>query len=108
MSYSVNTKDRHITFDEIYGAILAKELDHAICLYGELEGVNLLTARQVISVMYRVFHLGYEDCLQNLSIDDMPGFENAAHTDAWLAGYGYARQLPTFQLNSLTSCQLVM
>jgi hypothetical protein len=58
--------------------------------------------------MYRVFHLGYEDCLQNLSIDDMPGFENDAHADVWRAGYGYALQLPALKLNSLTSCQLVM
>ena len=108
MSYSNNTKNRHINLDEVYSAILAKELDHATCLYAELEGVNLPTAKQLMSVMYRVFHLGYEDCLQNLGIDDMPGFENATHADVWRAGYGYALQLPTFQVNSLTSCQLVM
>ena len=108
MSYNVNTKGRHINLDEIYSAILAKELDHAICLYAELEGVNLATARQVMSVMYRVFHLGYADCLQNLDIDDMPGFENETHADVWRAGYGYALQLQTFKLNKVTSCQLVI
>lgn len=108
MSYNVNTKGRHINLDEIYSAILAKELDHAVCLYAELEGVNLLTARQEISVMYRVFHLGYEDCLQNLSIDDIPGFENPAHEDVWRTGYGYARQLPAFKLKRVTSCQLAI
>jgi hypothetical protein len=96
MSYSVNTKVRHINLDEIYSAILAKELDYATCLYAELEGVNVHTAKQVMSVMYRVFHLGYKDCLQNLSSDDLPGFENDKHADAWRAGYGYAQQLPAF------------
>lgn len=104
MSYIVNTKNSHINQDEIYSAILAKELDHAIFLYTELEGVNLPTARQIISVMSRVFHLGYEDCLQKLSIDDMPGFENDTHADVWRAGYGYALQLPTFQFDNLTTC----
>jgi hypothetical protein len=108
MSYRVNTKNRHITLDEIYSAILAKELDHAIGLYAELEGVNLPTAKQVMSVTYRVFHIGYEDCLQNLGIDDMPGFENDAHADVWRAGYGYALQLPALRLNNLTPCQSVM
>jgi hypothetical protein len=103
MLYRVNTKNRHITLDEIYSAILAKELDHAICLYAELEGVSLPTARQVMSVTYRVFHIGYEDCLNKLSIDDMPGFENNAHADVWRAGYGYALQLPALKLNSLAS-----
>jgi hypothetical protein len=108
MSYSVNIKDHHITLDEVYSAILAKERDHATCLYAELEGVNLATAKQLMSVMYRVFHLGYQDCLQHLSIDDMPGFENKKHVDVWLAGYGFALQLPAFKLNNLTSCQLVI
>ena len=108
MSYSVNTKDRHITLDEIYSVILAKEFDHATFLYAELEGVDLPAARQVMSVMYRVFHLGYEDCLQNLSIDDMPGFKNDAHADVWRTGYGFALQLPAFKLNRVTSCRLVI
>jgi hypothetical protein len=108
MSYSVNTRDRHINLDEIYNAILAKELDHAICLYAELEGVNLYTARQTMSVMYRVFHLGYQDCLKHLSVDDMPGFQNKAYADVWRAGYGFALQLPTSKLNRVTSFQLVM
>ena len=101
MSYSVKTKNRHINIEEIYNAILAKELDYSICLYAELEGVNFTTAKQVMSVMYRVFHLGYEDCLKHLSFDDMPGFENDAHADVWRAGYGYALQLPASKLNRL-------
>jgi hypothetical protein len=61
-----------------------------------------------MSVMNRVFHLGYEDCLQKLNIDDMPGFENDAHAQVWRAGYGFALQLPTFKSKSLTAYQLVM
>lgn len=107
MSYSVNTKNRHIKREEIYSAILAKELDYAINLYAVLEGVNSHTAKQEVSVMYRIFHVGYEDCLQNLSIDDIPGFENTAHVDVWRTGYRYAQQLPAFKLNRMTSCDLV-
>jgi hypothetical protein len=108
MSYTVNTKDRHITLASIYSAILAKDRNYAISLYAELEGVNLSSARQEMAVIYRVFHLGYEDCLQNVSIDDMPGFENDSHAQVWRAGFGYALQLPTFQLNRVTSCQLIL
>jgi hypothetical protein len=53
-----------------------------------------------MSVIYRVFHIGYEDCLHNVSIDDMPGFENNVHIDVWLAGFSYALKLPTSKVNS--------
>ncbi|WP_293750820.1 hypothetical protein [uncultured Paraglaciecola sp.] len=85
----------HIVLDEIYGAILAKERDYATQLYAQLKGITLANAGQAMSVIYRVFHLGYEDCLQNVSIDDMPGFENNVYLDVWRAGFGYALKLPT-------------
>lgn len=88
-----------LTLDEIYSAILAKERDYAAQLYSQLEGITLASARQAMAAIYRVFHLGYEDCLHNISIDDMPGFENNVLTDVWKAGFGYALKLPTFKAN---------
>ena len=84
----------HLTLDQIYSAILANERDYAIQLYAQLKGITLASAGQAMSAIYRVFHLGYEDCLHNFSIDDMPGFENNLLTDVWRAGFGYALKLP--------------
>jgi hypothetical protein len=100
MSKTLISETANLTLDKIYSAILAKERDYATQLYAQLKGITLAKARQAISVIYRVFHLGYEDCLQNLSIDDMPGFENSMHIDVWRAGFGYALKLPTFRANS--------
>jgi hypothetical protein len=95
MSNILISEPVQLTFDEIYSAILAKERDYATQLYAQLKGITLASAGQAMSVIYRVFHLGYEDCLHNVSIDDMPGFENNVHLDVWRAGFGYALKLPT-------------
>lgn len=95
MSSAFISKPVQLTLDEIYTAILAKERDYATQLYAQLKGITLASAGQAMSVIYRVFHLGYEDCLQNVSIDDMPGFENNVYVDVWRAGFGYALKLPT-------------
>lgn len=89
-----------LNFDKIYSAILAKERDYATQLYAQLKGITLSSAEQAMSVIYRVFHIGYEDCLHNVSIDDMPGFENNVHIDVWRAGFGYALKLPTSRVKS--------
>jgi hypothetical protein len=100
MSSILISEPTHLTLDQIYSAILAKERDYATQLYAQLKGITLSSAEQAMSVIYRVFHLGYEDCLHNVSIDDMPGFENNVHLDVWRAGFGYALKLPTFKENS--------
>jgi hypothetical protein len=100
MSSTHISEHYHLTFDKIYSAILAKERDYAIQLYAQLKGITLTSAEQAMSVIYRVFHLGYEDCLHNVSIDDTPGFENNVHIDVWRAGFGYALKLPTFKVES--------
>jgi hypothetical protein len=100
MSSLVVPKHIHLTLDEIYKAILAKERDYATHLYAQLEGLSLANATQTMAVIYRVFHLGYEDCLHHVSINDMPGFDSNLHKDVWLAGFGYALKLPTFKFNS--------
>jgi hypothetical protein len=97
MSSTLISKSAHLSFDQIYSAILAKERDYATQLYAQLKGITLASAEQTMSVIYRVFYLGYEDCLHNISIDDMPGFENNVHIDVWRAGFGYALKLPTFK-----------
>ncbi|MEP1447689.1 MAG: hypothetical protein ABJK37_16410 [Paraglaciecola sp.] len=89
-----------LTLDEIYNAILAQERDYATQLYAQLKGMTLVSAGKAMSVIYRVFHLGYEDCLQNVSIDDMPGFENNLLVDVWKAGFSYALRLPTFRMKN--------
>jgi hypothetical protein len=100
MSSILISESTHHTLEQIYSAILAKERDYATQLYAQLKGITLASAGQPMSVIYRVFHLGYEDCLHNLSIDDIPGFENNVHLDVWRAGFGYALKLPTFKVNS--------
>jgi hypothetical protein len=99
MSSILISEPTHLTLDQIYSAILAKERDYATQLYAQLKGITLSSAEQAMSVIYRVFHLGYEDCLHNVSIDDMPGFENNVHLDVWRAGFGYALKLPTSKVN---------
>lgn len=89
-----------LTLEEIYSAILAKERDYATQLYAQLKGMTVASAGQAMSVIYRVFHLGYEDCLHNVSIDDTPGFENNVYLDAWRAGFGYALKLPTSKVKN--------
>ena len=100
MSSILISEPTQLTLDEIYSAILAKELDYATQLYAQLKGITMASAGQAMSVIYRVFHLGYEDCLHNVSIDDMPGFENNVHLDVWRAGFGYALKLPTSKVNN--------
>lgn len=100
MSSAFISKPTQLTLDEIYTAILAKERDYATQLYAQLKGITLASAGQAMSVIYRVFHLGYEDCLQNVSIDDMPGFENNVYIDVWRAGFGYALKLPTAKMKN--------
>lgn len=100
MSKILTSEPAHLTLEQIYRAILAKEREHATQLYAQLKGITLASAGQAMAVIYRVFHLGYEDCLHNISIDDMPGFENNVHIDVWRAGFGYALKLPTFRANS--------
>lgn len=100
MSNSFISQPLHHCLDEIYNAILAKERDYATQLYAQLKGITLVSAGKAMSVIYRVFHLGYEDCLHNVSIDDMPGFENSLLTDVWKAGFGYALKLPTFKMEN--------
>jgi hypothetical protein len=100
MSSTLISEPYHLTFDKIYSAILAKERDYATQLYAQLKGITLTSAEQAMSVIYRVFHLGYEDCLHHVSIDDMPGFENNVHIDVWRAGFGYALKLPTSKVIS--------
>jgi len=100
MSSILISEPTQLTLDEIYSAILAKELDYATQLYAQLKGITVASAGQAMSVIYRVFHLGYEDCLHNVSIDDMPGFENNVHLDVWRAGFGYALKLPTSKVNN--------
>lgn len=105
MPSSMLPKLVHLTLDEIYKAILAKERDYATHLYAQLEGLSLANATQIMAVIYRVFHLGYEDCLHHVSIDDMPGFENNVYKDVWLAGFSYALKLPTLKFTSKSSEQ---
>lgn len=100
MSSIVIPKPAHLTLDEIYRAILATDRDYATHLYAQLEGTSLLAAKKAMAVMYRVFHLGYEDCLHNVSFDDMPGFESNVHIDVWRAGFSYALRLPTFKIKN--------
>jgi hypothetical protein len=100
MSSTLISKSPHLSFDQIYSAILAKERDYATQLYAQLKGITLASAEQTMSVIYRIFYLGYEDCLHNISIDDMPGFKNNVHIDVWRAGFGYALKLPTFKVCS--------
>ena len=100
MSNILIPESTHLTLEQIYSAILAKERDYATQLYAQLKGITLASAGQAMSVIYRVFHLGYEDCLHNVSIDDMPGFENNVHLDVWRAGFGYALKLPTSKVNN--------
>ena len=107
MSNILIPESTHLTLEQIYSAILAKERDYATQLYAQLKGITLASARQAMSVIYRVFHLGYEDCLHNISIDDMPGFENNVHIDVWQAGFGYALKLPTFKANSVSEHKTV-
>jgi len=107
MSKILTSEPAHLTLEQIYRAILAKEREHATQLYAQLKGITLASAQQAMSVIYRVFHLGYEDCLHNISIDDMPGFENNVHIDVWQAGFGYALKLPTFRANSETEHKTV-
>jgi hypothetical protein len=106
MSSVVIPKLVHLTVDEIYRAILAKERDYATHLYAQLEGLSLANATRIMAVIYRVFYIGYEDCLRHISIDDMPGFENNVHKDAWLVGFRYALKLPTFKSKSGFSDQI--
>ena len=102
MSKTFTSKPTQLTLDEIYTAILAKERDYATQLYAQLKGMTLASAEQAMSVIYRVFHLGYEDCQQNVSIDDMPGFENNVYLDVWRAGFSYALKLPTSKVNKVS------
>jgi hypothetical protein len=95
MPNSLISEQVQLSIDEIYSAILAKERDYATQLYAQLKGITLASAGQAMSVIYRVFHLGYEDCLHNVSIDDTPGFENNVYSDVWRAGFGYALKLST-------------
>ena len=101
MSIALISEPNTLTLEDIYTAILAKERDYATQLYAQLKGITLSSARQAMSVIYRVFHIGYEDCLHNLSIDDMPGFENNVHIDVWRAGFIYALKLPTSKVSNL-------
>lgn len=93
----------NIAVDKIYSAILAKERDYATQLYAQLKGMTLASAGQAMSIIYRVFHLGYEDCLHNVSIDDLPGFDNNVYIEVWRAGFGYALKLPTSNANTKAS-----
>ena len=106
MSSVVNSKFIHFTLDEVYKAILARERDYAIHLYAQLEGLSLANATQTMAVIYRVFHLGYEDCLHHVSIDDIPGFDSNVYKDVWLAGFSYALKLPTFKFTNDLSYQI--
>jgi hypothetical protein len=107
MSNILIPESTHLTLEQIYSAILAKERDYATQLYAQLKGITLASAGQAMSVIYRVFHLGYEDCLHNVSIDDMPGFENNVYVDVWRAGFGYALKLPAFRANSETRHNMI-
>lgn len=89
----------NISLEEIYYAILAKEKNYAAELYAQLEGMSLDSAKKTMSVIYRIFHLGYEDCLQNMSADDLPKFDNKSYAAFWTAGFNFALRLPTFKLN---------
>ncbi|WP_339721925.1 hypothetical protein [uncultured Paraglaciecola sp.] len=100
MSKSFISEPVQLSLDEIYNAILAKERDYATQLYAQFKGITLARAEQAMSVIYRVFHLGYEDCLHNVSIDDMPGFENKMYVDVWQAGFAYALKLSTFKVKN--------
>lgn len=86
----------NISLEEIYHAILAKEKNYAAELYAQLEGMSLDSAKKAMSVIYRIFHLGYEDCLKKMSPDDLPGFNNTNYSDVWKAGFDFALRLPTF------------
>lgn len=98
MSDSIISQPVKHTLDEIYNAILAKERDYATQLYAQFKGMTLTRAERAMSVIYRVFHLGYEDCLRNVRFDDMPGFENNLLKDVWKAGFKYALKLPAFKV----------
>jgi hypothetical protein len=100
MSSILISESAHLNFDEIYSAILAKERDYATQLYAQLKGITLSSAGQAMSAIYRVFHLGYEDCLHNMSIDDTPGFDNNVHIDVWRAGFSYALKLSTSKIRN--------
>ena len=93
MSIALISEPTNPTLDDIYTAILAKERDYATHLYAQLKGITLTSAGQAMSAIYRIFHIGYEDCLHNVSIDDTPGFQNNAHIDVWRAGFVYALKL---------------
>jgi len=58
--------------------------------------MTLASAGQAMPVIYRVFYLAYEDCLHNVNIDDLSGFDNNVHIDVLRAGFGYALKLPTY------------
>jgi hypothetical protein len=89
---------RLITLDDIYAALLAKEREHAIGLYAELEGVNEQSARVKVDMLYRVFYIGYTDCLNNIALENMPKFNNDAASSAWKAGFNCALKLPTMNV----------
>jgi hypothetical protein len=106
MSNVVTSKLVHFTLDGVYGAILAKERDYATHLYAQLEGLSLAHATRAMAVIYRVFYLGYEDCLHHVSIDDIPGFENNVYKDVWVAGFSYALKLPACKFTRDLSDQI--